>query len=138
MNRGAPYFDLWALATKADLNEEELLSWTNNRFDLIESVGVLHHLENPFEGLKVLQSLLKPHGLMKLGFYSEIARKGIVKVRDMIAKEGVGSSAQEIRSYRKHLLELKKSEDFGISTNSSDFFVRVLAVTCFFTSKNTV
>ena len=59
---------------------------------------------------------------MKLGFYSEIARKDIVKVRDMIAKEGIGSSAQEIRSYRKHLLELKKSEDLGISTNSSDYF----------------
>jgi hypothetical protein len=26
MKRGAPYFDLWALATKADLNEDELLS----------------------------------------------------------------------------------------------------------------
>jgi hypothetical protein len=25
MKPGAPYFDLWALATKADLNEEELL-----------------------------------------------------------------------------------------------------------------
>lgn len=91
-------------------------------FDLIESSGVLHHLENPFEGLKVLQSLLKPNGLMKLGFYSELARKDIVKVRDMIAKEGVGFSAQEIRSYRKHLLELQKSEDFEISTNNSDFF----------------
>ena len=26
MKRGAPYFDLWAVATKVDLNEEELLS----------------------------------------------------------------------------------------------------------------
>jgi hypothetical protein len=32
MKRGAPYFDLWALATKADLNEEELLQLTNNHF----------------------------------------------------------------------------------------------------------
>jgi len=91
-------------------------------FDVIESSGVLHHLENPFEGWQVLLSLLKPHGLMKLGFYSEIARRDIVKVRDMITKEGLGSSAQEIRAYRKHLLELKDSDDFGMAISSSDFF----------------
>ena len=32
MKRGAPYFYLWALATKADLNEEELLSMAKNHF----------------------------------------------------------------------------------------------------------
>ena len=32
MNRGAPYFDLWTLATKPDLNEEELLLMAKNRF----------------------------------------------------------------------------------------------------------
>ena len=32
MKRGAPYFDLWALATKADLNEEELLSLAKIHF----------------------------------------------------------------------------------------------------------
>ena len=32
MKRGTPYFDLWALATKADLNEEELLSLAKNHF----------------------------------------------------------------------------------------------------------
>jgi hypothetical protein len=32
MKRGAPYFDLWALATKADLIEEELLSMAKSHF----------------------------------------------------------------------------------------------------------
>jgi predicted SAM-dependent methyltransferase len=32
IKRAAPYFDLWALATKADLNEEELLSLAKNHF----------------------------------------------------------------------------------------------------------
>jgi len=91
-------------------------------FDVIESSGVLHHLENPFEGWQVLLSLLKPHGLMRLGFYSEIARRDIVKVRSMIAEEGIGSSAQEIRAYRKHLLELKDTDGFGWATRRGDFF----------------
>ena len=32
MKRGALYFDLWALATKVDMNEEELLSLAKNYF----------------------------------------------------------------------------------------------------------
>ena len=32
MKRGALYFDLWALATKVDLNKEEFLSLAKNHF----------------------------------------------------------------------------------------------------------
>jgi tetratricopeptide (TPR) repeat protein/2-polyprenyl-3-methyl-5-hydroxy-6-metoxy-1,4-benzoquinol methylase len=91
-------------------------------FDVIESSGVLHHLDKPFEGWEVLLSLLRPHGLMKLGFYSELARRDIVRVRNLISQEGIGSSYQEIRNFRKYLLELKDSEDYGFATNSLDFF----------------
>ena len=91
-------------------------------FDVIESSGVLHHLENPFEGWEVLLSLLRPHGLMRLGFYSELARQDIVRVRNIISEEGIGSTSQEIRDYRKHLLVLNDSEDYGFAVSSSDFF----------------
>ena len=91
-------------------------------FDVIESSGVLHHLENPFEGWEVLLSLLRPHGLMRLGFYSELARRDIVRVRNLISKEGIGSTSQEIRGYRKNLLGLKDSENYGFAISSSDFF----------------
>jgi tetratricopeptide (TPR) repeat protein/2-polyprenyl-3-methyl-5-hydroxy-6-metoxy-1,4-benzoquinol methylase len=91
-------------------------------FNIIESSGVLHHLENPFEGWAALLSLLRPHGLMRLGFYSELARQDIVRVRNLISNEGIGSTSQEIRDYRKHLLELNDSENYGFVTSSSDFF----------------
>ena len=91
-------------------------------FDVIESSGVLHHLENPFDGWKVLLSLLRPYGLMKLGFYSELARRDIVRVRNLISSAGIGSSSQDIRGYRKHLLGLKNSENYGYVTTSTDFF----------------
>jgi tetratricopeptide (TPR) repeat protein len=91
-------------------------------FDVIESSGVLHHLENPFEGWEVLLSLLKPYGLMRLGFYSEIARRDIVRVRKLISSAGIGSSSQDIRAYRKDLLGSKNLENYGFATNSSDFF----------------
>jgi len=91
-------------------------------FDVIESTGVLHHLENPFEGWEILLSLLNPHGLMRLGFYSELARRDIVRVRNLITEEGVGSSSQDIRDYRKYLLGLKNTGDYGFATKSADFF----------------
>jgi len=104
---------------QADLLKLAVLDRT---FDVIESVGVLHHLENPFEGWEVLLSLLRPHGLMRLGFYSELARKDIVGVRTLISNQGIGSSPQEIRDYRKHMRGLKNIEDYGFATSSSDFF----------------
>jgi tetratricopeptide (TPR) repeat protein/2-polyprenyl-3-methyl-5-hydroxy-6-metoxy-1,4-benzoquinol methylase len=98
------------------------LGTLNQTFDVIESAGVLHHLENPFEGWKVLLSLLRPHGLMKLGFYSELARQDIVRVRKMISEAGIGSSAEAIREYRRHLLTSHDPTGYGFATSSSDFF----------------
>ena len=59
---------------------------------------------------------------MRLGFYSELARGDIVRVRNLISKEGIGSTSQEIRDYRKYLLGLKDFENYGFATSSSDFF----------------
>jgi tetratricopeptide (TPR) repeat protein len=104
---------------QADLLKLASLSET---FDVIESSGVLHHLENPFQGWEVLLSLLRPHGLMRLGFYSKLARRDIVRVRNLISSAGIGSSSEDIRGYRKHLLGLKNSKDYGFAISSTDFF----------------
>ena len=56
----------------------------NKQFDIIESAGVLHHMDNPMAGWKVLTDCLKPGGLMKIGLYSELARKHIVKIEKEI------------------------------------------------------
>ncbi len=98
------------------------LATIGQTFDVIESTGVLHHLENPFAGWKILISLLRPHGLMKIGLYSEVARRHIVRVHDRISKSGIGSSHQEIREYRKHLLWSVNSDDYGFITKTIDFF----------------
>jgi tetratricopeptide (TPR) repeat protein len=91
-------------------------------FNLIESSGVLHHLENPLEGWEILLSVLRPNGLMKLGFYSELARRDIAKVRNLINQNDIGSSPEAIRNYRKYLLGMESSDDFKFASNSMDFF----------------
>ena len=92
------------------------------RFDVIESVGVLHHLADPWAGWRVLLSLLRPGGLMCLGFYSEVARQGVVRAREIIADKGYGSTAEDIRRFRQEMLENANGTDFGFVLKSADFF----------------
>ena len=58
----------------------------NKKFSVIECVGVLHHLKDPEEGLKVLLNILEPNGYLKLGLYSDYARKHIVETRKLLKK----------------------------------------------------
>ena len=91
-------------------------------FDVIESVGVLHHLADPFAGWQVLLSLLRPGGFMELGFYSATARRNIVRIWDFIAERGYNSTASEIRRFRQDLMDSGNSAEFGAALNSADFF----------------
>jgi len=90
-------------------------------FDLIESVGVLHHLGDPAAGLKVLTSLLRPRGLFRLGLYSERARRSVVAGRALIAELGFGDSPAEIRRFRQHVLALDPSDPLRAVTVALDF-----------------
>jgi tetratricopeptide (TPR) repeat protein len=72
-------------------------------FDLIESVGVLHHLADPFAGWRILLSRLRPGGFMGLGFYSKIARRHVAKARELIAARGYASTPDDIRRFRRDL-----------------------------------
>jgi len=104
---------------QADLLE---LGSLGKSFDLIESSGVLHHLADPWAGLRVLLSLLRPNGFMNLGFYSDMARQNIVRARGVIAEQGYGETASEIRQCHQYLLDLDKNKELGNVTRSSDFF----------------
>ena len=75
-------------------------------FDLIEASGVLHHLGDPFDGWRVLLSLLRPGGVMRLGFYSELARRDIVAARAYIAERNYDANPSAIRAFRQELLAL--------------------------------
>ncbi|WP_300304266.1 class I SAM-dependent methyltransferase [Ferrovibrio sp.] len=73
------------------------------RFDVIESFGVLHHLRDPAAGLAQLVGLLKPGGYMMLGLYSELGRRDVVKARDLITQLGLGDSPEDVREFRRIL-----------------------------------
>ena len=97
------------------------LNQLKKKFDIIESVGVLHHMDEPMDGWKVLTDILKPSGLMKIGLYSELARKNIEEVRKEITLGKVGTSEADIRNFRQSLVESQEKHHQQL-TMSNDFF----------------
>ena len=93
----------------------------DKQFDIIESSGVLHHMDKPMDGWRVLVDLLKPGGLMNIGLYSELARQHIVEVRKKISSIGLGTSKDEIRNFRELSREPENHDVKQLST-FSDFF----------------
>ncbi|WP_168205909.1 class I SAM-dependent methyltransferase [Geobacter sp. FeAm09] len=74
-------------------------------FDVIEAVGSLMCLESPLDGWKLLLSLLRPGGFMRIGLYSELARECVVAARGHIAAQGYqGSQAEDIRRCRQEIM----------------------------------
>ena len=90
-------------------------------FDIIESAGVLHHMADPMSGWRVLVNLLKAGGLMKIGLYSELARRPIVKTRGDITLRVIGTSEAAIRQFRQSLIE-SHDEQHQLLRGSHDFF----------------
>jgi 2-polyprenyl-3-methyl-5-hydroxy-6-metoxy-1,4-benzoquinol methylase len=92
-------------------------------FDVIECVGVLHHLEDPIAGWRELLSLLRPGGLMQLGLYSELGRRDIVAAQRFVAAKGYNTSAVAIRQCRQELLSIEGGRRFSRVTAMDDFYV---------------
>jgi len=93
----------------------------DKQFDIIESVGVLHHMNDPMAGWKALVDCLKDGGLMKIGLYSELARKQIVEIRNEISQLGIGSSNTEMRAFRQALIKPER-DYFKEIRYSSNFY----------------
>ncbi|MBT6137081.1 MAG: methyltransferase domain-containing protein [Rhodospirillaceae bacterium] len=92
------------------------------RFDLIESVGVLHHMADPEAGLQVLSRLLRPGGIMQIALYSELGRAPVVAVRQKIAEWELTPSPDGIRETRRRIAGEARSPLFEGILISADFY----------------
>ena len=91
------------------------------KFDLIESVGVLHHMDNPMTGWRVLAGCLKKGGLMKIGLYSQLARQHIVKIRREISQRKIGIEVDAIKLFRQEIINSTEEHHEKIS-RTADFY----------------
>ena len=103
------------------------------RFQLIEAVGVLHHMAEPFAGWRALLGCLAPHGLMRIGLYSAIARRNLTALRNDPAYPGPGCDDQALRAFRQSLLarqdeqarDARKYVDFWDARSFRDMVLHV-------------
>ena len=96
------------------------------KFDIIESSGVLHHMNDPSQGLKTLLGSLKDNGFLKLGLYSELARQHIVEARNYIASKNLKANDDNMRHFRKEIISgdltvLKSLKTFADFYSLSEF-----------------
>ena len=91
-------------------------------FDVIESVGVLHHMKDPLAGLKVLVGLLRPGGVVKLGLYSERARDVVVRARRHIADTAISADVSGVRAFRATVMADGETGAFAKLLAEPDFY----------------
>lgn len=104
---------------QADLLNLAVLGRT---FDIIECIGVLHHLQDPVAGWTVLTRLLRPGGLMRIGVYSETGRRDIIAAQAYVARKRYEASPDGIRDCRKDLLALRDGSAIANMTKVVDFY----------------
>ncbi len=118
---------------QADILE---LGSIGRQFDFIDSSGVLHHLADPWQGWRVLLSLLRPGGTVQVGLYSDIGRRNVVAARALIAARGYRPVAQDIRRCREDIIvsedpllkSLVRSQDFFTTSECRDLLFHVQEV----------
>jgi 2-polyprenyl-3-methyl-5-hydroxy-6-metoxy-1,4-benzoquinol methylase len=117
--------------TNVEYGQADILKLASlgRRFDVIETVGVLHHLADPAAGWRVLLSLLRPHGLMLVGLYSAAARQSLTAARAFIAERGYRATADDIRACRQELIQrfgMRPFRDFSSTSGCRDLLFNVM------------
>lgn len=99
----------------------DLPGW-DEQFELVDSVGVIHHMKDPEEGLRALLTRLRSNGLLKLGLYSRTARGAIRSYRERNPVSEDGVSTNEIREIRRSILASAAGDEYHSLTRIRDFY----------------
>jgi SAM-dependent methyltransferase len=104
-----------------------------SRFQVVEAVGVLHHMADPFAAWSGLLKCLAPGGFMRLGLYSAIARRNLATLRSELIYPGPGCDDAALRAFRYALLtrqdeqarDARKFMDFWDTGSFRDMLLHV-------------
>jgi tetratricopeptide (TPR) repeat protein/2-polyprenyl-3-methyl-5-hydroxy-6-metoxy-1,4-benzoquinol methylase len=99
-------------------------------FDLVDASGVLHHLADPMAGWRTLLSLVRAGGFMRIGLYSELARRDVVAAQRFAAERGYCPTPADIRRLRQELMAtplrgITKFHDFFSTSECRDLLFHV-------------
>jgi hypothetical protein len=79
-------------------------------------------MKDPVKGLKVLLDILEPHGFLKLGLYSEIARRDITEIRKFIKNKNYKGTNKDIKACRQDIVNKKVNPLIQEFSNFKDFY----------------
>jgi ubiquinone/menaquinone biosynthesis C-methylase UbiE len=120
----------FALRRTRELNIENIKYWHGDildlssmetEFDVIETTGVLHHMNDPMLGWRILKGCLKSKGLMRVGLYSSLARADLSEVKESMGDLEQPITNQKIYDYRNRVLD-NAGPEFEKLVRYPDFF----------------
>ena len=93
----------------------ENITWVNDsllalpnldlgKFDYINCLGVLHHLEDPDAGLRSLRAVLKATGALGIMVYGQYGRTGVYQMQALLRK--INEGAPDLQSRLKNAREV--------------------------------
>jgi SAM-dependent methyltransferase len=93
-------------------------------FDKIVCTGVLHHLPDPDQGLRLLREVLVPGGAMHLMLYAAYGRAGVYMLQEYCRRLAIGYSDQEIQDLAVTLTSLPQYHPLAPLLGASPDFQR--------------
>ncbi|MGE3145046.1 MAG: methyltransferase domain-containing protein [Pseudorhodoplanes sp.] len=89
-------------------------------FDMVDTVGVLHHMADPLAGWRALLAVLRPGGMMRVGLYSAFARTEIVAAQEIA--RGFAADLDGIRACRRAVVGLPGDAPARRIAKLNDFY----------------
>lgn len=91
------------------------------QFDVVEAVGVIHHLEDSEAALRDLMALCRPGGLIKLGLYSAAARAPLRNIKTLLRSPHSDTELRSVRALRQNIVRRFGSTARQV-TEAKDFY----------------
>ncbi len=93
------------------------------KFDFITCTGVLHHLENPDDGLAALKSVLHEDGSMSIMVYGTHGRTGVYQMQELMRRinKGEDDIEKKLELTKRTLKALPPMNWFKFNMNSFAF-----------------
>ena len=91
-------------------------------FDMIETVGVLHHMDKPMDGLHALVNILEDGGYIKIGLYSTLARRHLTACQEELKEKNIADDADGIREARAFIMGQPDDHPYKKMLAYDDFY----------------
>ena len=98
------------------------LAGSQDRYDLISCIGVIHHMARPQDGLNILAGLLAPGGVMELGIYTESGRPEVAAAAALRRDHGIPDTPDGIRHLRQIIRQLPEDHPARAACDGLDFY----------------